>query len=94
MGLFGDNNEEFIEQVKSIMQELKLPLIDDHVYDDVDITRKEYNTKVVFIQEEDSGESIIRGFLGIAEYYKTIIIQKDDEFYIPTEDILFMLQPE
>lgn len=93
MGLFGSVNEEFIEKVKGIMQELKLPLIDDHVYDEADITRKDYNTKVVFVQEEDSGESIIRGFLGIAEYYKTIIIQVDDEFYIPADDVLFLLQP-
>lgn len=50
MGLFGSVNEEFIEKVKGIMQELKLPLIDDHVYDEADITRKDYNTKVVFVQ--------------------------------------------
>ena len=45
---------------------------------------------VIFKFEED--ESVIRGFLGLAEYFHSVILKKDDEFYIPHSSILFKLE--
>ncbi|MFW9945577.1 MAG: hypothetical protein ACFFDX_01995 [Candidatus Odinarchaeota archaeon] len=43
----------------------------------------------MFKFEED--ESVIRGFLGLAEYFHTVVIKKGDQFYIPHASILFQL---
>ena len=45
---------------------------------------------VIFKFEED--ESVIRGFLGLAEYFHSVILKKEDEFYIPHSSILFKLE--
>ncbi|MBN1216258.1 MAG: hypothetical protein JXA99_12560 [Candidatus Lokiarchaeota archaeon] len=44
---------------------------------------------VIFRFEED--ESIIQGFLSLAEYFRTIVIKRKDEFFIPLPSILFRL---
>jgi hypothetical protein len=44
---------------------------------------------VIFRFEED--ESVIRGFLGLAEYFHTVVIKRKDEFFIPHSSILFRL---
>jgi len=44
---------------------------------------------VIFKFEED--ESVIRGFLGLAEYFHTVVIKRKDEFFIPHASILFRL---
>ncbi|HUW89956.1 MAG TPA: hypothetical protein VMV43_05495 [Candidatus Nanopelagicaceae bacterium] len=43
----------------------------------------------MFKFEED--ESVIRGFLGLAEYFHTVVIKVKDQFYIPHATILFQL---
>ena len=44
---------------------------------------------VIFKFEED--ESVIKGFLGLAEYFHTVVIKRRDEFYIPHMNIVFKL---
>ncbi|MFW9829295.1 MAG: hypothetical protein ACFFEY_17095 [Candidatus Thorarchaeota archaeon] len=81
--------ELFIKRVYEIVNELKIPLIDERVYDSVKFSTSAAVAAVVFKFEED--ESVIRGFLGLAEYFHTVVIKRKDEFYIPHASILFRL---
>ena len=81
--------ELFIKRVYEIVNELKIPLIDERVYDKVSFGTGAAIASVVFKFEED--ESVIRGFLGLAEYFHTVVIKAKDSFYIPHASILFRL---
>ena len=81
--------ELFIKRVYEIVNELKIPLIDERVYDKVTFSGSAAIAKVVFKFEED--ESVIRGFLGLAEYFHTVVIKCKDQFFIPHANILFQL---
>jgi hypothetical protein len=83
-------DELFVKRVFEIINELKIPLIDERVYDDVKISSKNGIVHVVFKFEED--ESVIRGFLGLAEYFHSVIIKRKDEFFIPHDSMLFILE--
>jgi len=79
----------FIKRVYEIVNELKIPLIDERVYDKVSFSNSAAIASVKFKFEED--ESVIRGFLGLAEYFHTVVIKRNDEFFIPHASILFRL---
>jgi len=81
--------ELFIKRVYEIVNELKIPLIDERVYDKATFSTGAAIARVVFKFEED--ESVIRGFLGLAEYFHTVVIKVKDQFYIPHASILFQL---
>lgn len=72
-----------------IVNELKIPLIDERVYEKANFSTGSAVANVVFKFEED--ESVIRGFLGLAEYFHTVVIKVKDQFYIPHATILFKL---
>ena len=72
-----------------IVNELKIPLIDERVYDKVTFNAGSAIATIIFRFEED--ESVIRGFLGLAEYFHTVVIKRKDEFFIPHGSILFRL---
>ncbi|MHA1729274.1 MAG: hypothetical protein ACTSWY_11155 [Promethearchaeota archaeon] len=80
--------ELFIKRVYEIVNELKIPLIDERVYDKVSFGGNPI-ASIVFKFEED--ESVIRGFLGLAEYFHTVVIKKKDDFYIPHNNLIFRL---
>ena len=80
--------ELFIKRVYEIVNELKIPLIDERVYDKVNFGGNPI-ASVIFKFEED--ESVIRGFLGLAEYFHTVVIKKKDDFYIPYQGLVFRL---
>jgi len=82
--------EDFIKQVYEIVSELKLPLIDERVQDNVKFKSNNATTTIKFTFEED--EAVIRGFLGLAEYFHTIIIKQKETFYIPYDHMLFILE--
>ena len=79
--------ELFIKRVYEIVNELKIPLIDERVYDKVSVGGS--TVSVIFKFEED--ESVIRGFLGLAEYFHTVIIKTKDQFVIPHQQMIFRL---
>ena len=81
--------ELFIKRVYEIVQELKIPLVDERVYSKAKISEARFGSVVTFQFEED--ESVIRGFLGLAEYYHTIVLKRKDQFYISSGSILFLL---
>ncbi|MBD3352368.1 MAG: hypothetical protein GF364_12850 [Candidatus Lokiarchaeota archaeon] len=82
--------ELFIKRVYEIVNELKIPLIDERVYHKVKVSSSGSSCIVYFRFEED--ESVIRGFLGLAEYFHSVVIKKKDEFYIPHSRTLFILE--
>ncbi len=82
--------ELFIKRVYEIVNKLKIPLIDKRVYENVAFSAKTAIASVKFTFEED--ESVIRGFLGLAEYFHTVVIKSKDRFYIPHASILFQLE--
>jgi hypothetical protein len=82
--------ELFIKRVYEIVQELKIPLIDERVYSKVAIQENKPSVSVSFLFEED--ESVIRGFLGLAEYFHTVVIKKAKKFYISVPDLIFKLE--
>ncbi|MFX1238809.1 MAG: hypothetical protein ACFE8P_13965 [Promethearchaeota archaeon] len=79
--------ELFIKRVYEFVNELKIPLIDERVYDRVSVGGG--IVTVFFKFEED--ESVIRGFLGLAEYFHTVIIKQKDQFIIPHQTMIFKL---
>lgn len=82
--------EHFIKRVYEIVNELKIPLIDERVYYKVGVNEGKHHTVVRFKFEED--ESVIRGFLGLAEYFHTVVIKRKEKFYIPHGSMLFKLE--
>ena len=68
--------------------ELKIPLIDERVYDTIKIKSPRMEINFVFEQEE----SVISGFLGLSEYFHSIVLKKKEKFYIPVDEILFVME--
>ncbi len=85
-----NKQKDFIKRVYEIVSELKLPLVDDKVQDNAKFQSNNAIVMVKFVFEED--ESVIRGFLSLAEYFHTVIIKKKDKFYIPHNYKLFTLK--
>ena len=81
--------ELFIKRVYEIVSELKIPLIDERVYDKVSI-KTNNSTDIQFVFDED--ESVIRGFLGLADYFHTVVIKKKEKFYIPNDGTCYVLK--
>jgi len=85
-----NKQENFTKRVYEIVSELKHPLIDDRVQDNVKFKSNNATLTIKFLFEED--ESVIRGFLGLVEYFHTVIIRQKDKFYIPHDHKLFILE--
>jgi hypothetical protein len=84
------DKELFHKIIYDLVAELKIPLLDDRVHDKVKIRSSPAISKVKFSFEED--DKIIRGFLGLAEYFHTVVVRDDDEYYIPHDKTLFILE--
>ena len=80
---------DYKKRVYEILNQLKIPLIDERVYDKVILNAGDALATVIFRFEED--ESIIKGFLSLAEYFRAVVIKKKDEFFIPLPSVLFRL---
>jgi hypothetical protein len=87
-----DRKEQFMKRVYELVHELKIPLIDEHVYSSAEFVESAVTSVVTFTYDDD--ESVISGFLGLAEYFHTIVIRKGDRFYIVTPDLQFKLKAE
>jgi hypothetical protein len=85
-----NKQENFVKMVYEIASELKIPLMDERVQDNVNFKKNNAITTVIFNFMED--EAVIRGFLGLAEYFHSIIIKRKDKFYIPHDHKLFILE--
>lgn len=71
-------NELFIKRVNDIVNELKIPLIDERVYEKVKFSTKSTIVTIVFTFVDD--ESIIR------------VVKEKDKFFIPINSTLFRLE--
>ncbi|MFX1297394.1 MAG: hypothetical protein ACFFD2_21380 [Promethearchaeota archaeon] len=83
-------NENFIKRVYELVSDMKLPLIEENILDKVKFRSSNAIVTISFIFNED--ESIIRGFLGLAEYFHSVIIKSKYKFYIPHDQKLFILE--
>ncbi|MFX1236868.1 MAG: hypothetical protein ACFFAS_20570 [Promethearchaeota archaeon] len=79
----------FLQKTNELIENLKIPLIDERVYDKLKI-RGRNMVKINFIFEQD--ESIIHGFLGLSEYFYAFLIKENDRFYISHEEMLYILE--
>ncbi len=82
-------NVYFVKRVYEITREFRQPLINERIYDKVIFFPENAIVEMIFKFEED--ESVIRGFIGLAKYFHTIIINRKDRFYIPYNHLLFVL---
>ena len=82
--------ENFISKVHELVNELKVPLLDSRYYDKVEISDTRAMVTVRFLFEDDI--KVIRGFLTLAEYYKTVVVAMKDTFIIAAGSILFKLE--
>ncbi len=82
--------ELFIKRVYEIVQEEKIPLVDGRVYQKAAINIGKFAVQVHFKFEED--ESVIQGFLGLAEYFHTVVIRRGETFYICAGEHCFILE--
>jgi len=83
------SKELFIKRVYEIVNELKLPLIDERVYDRLNVNEKKYPCVTVFKFEED--ESVLRGALGLVEYFHAVVFKVKDVFYFAQGDKLYKI---
>ncbi|MFX1357525.1 MAG: hypothetical protein ACFFA8_09575 [Promethearchaeota archaeon] len=83
-------SEEFIQKTYDVASELKIPLFDDTIHNKVKLNSNKAITSIKFVYDTD--EAIIRGFLGLADYFHSIIIREKDKFYIPNGKQLFSLE--
>ncbi|TFF90895.1 MAG: hypothetical protein EU548_00665 [Promethearchaeota archaeon] len=82
--------ELFIKKVYEYAIDLKIPIVDERVYEKVSFSSKNTVATVTFKFEE--AEEVIKGFLGLAEFFHTVAVKKKDKFYIPTDSVLFKLE--
>jgi hypothetical protein len=92
MGGEMNKQENFIKMVFEIASELKLPMMDERVQDDAKFKTNNSIATVIFKFRED--EAVIRGFLGLAEYFHSVIIKRKDKFYIPHDYKIFILESD
>ena len=64
--------ELFRKRVRDIVNELKIPLIDERIYSGVKLEESKYGMHIEFLFDED--ESVIRGFCSLVEYFHTVMI--------------------
>jgi len=82
-------NAYFIKRVYEIIRKFRQPLINERVYDKVIFNPENAIVEIIFKFEED--ESVLQGFVGLAKYFHTVIINRKESFYIPYNHLLFVL---
>ena len=81
------DKEDFVKRVYENVNEMKIPLIDERVYNKAVIGKTA--VRITFKYEGD--DSVIKGFLGLADYYHTVVIRQSYAFYIPWSATIFEL---
>ena len=84
------DKEAFIKRVYVLVNEMKVPLIDAKTYHKCIITAQRSTVNILFKYQEGE-DSRVKGFLGLADYYHTVVIKMKNSFYIPIGSILFEL---
>lgn len=82
--------ELYQRTIKELAHELKIPLINESMRDKLKTNKSKAIMSLKFKFSEDI--SVIKGFLGLADYYHSIVLQDDDTFYIPVDNTLFILE--
>ena len=84
------DNQNLIETAKKILTEQKIPLIDGKIYDKFKVKNSNSISFVKFAYEND--ESIIQGFLGLADFFHTVVFKEKDKFFIINGKQIYVLE--
>ena len=82
--------EDLIDYVYRLDRSYKIPVIEESAYERVKIKKKMALATVIMNGNENP--ELIEGFLKIADYFKALIIKKDDRFFVTADSILFILE--
>ena len=83
-------NQNLIETAKKILTEQKIPLIDGKIYDKFKVKNSNSISFVKFAYEND--ESIIQGFLGLADFFHTVVFKEKEKFFIINGKQIYVLE--
>ncbi|MFX1572920.1 MAG: hypothetical protein ACFFB0_09230 [Promethearchaeota archaeon] len=79
-----------MKRLYELVSNMKLPLIDEKIHDNVKFKSNNTITMIKFVFDET--ELILRGFLGLAEYFHSVITESKNKFYIPPDHKMFILE--
>ena len=74
------DNQELLDVANRILSEQKIPLIDENIYDKFKIKSSNSISFIKFKYEND--ENVIQGFLGLADFFHTVVFKEKDKFFI------------
>lgn len=83
-------NQELIEIANKILAEQKIPLIDAKIYDKFNIKKSNSISFIKLVYEND--ESIISGFLGLADFFHTVVFKEKDKYFIINGKQIYVLE--
>ena len=84
------DNQDLLETVNKIITEQKIPLIHEKIYDKFKINKNNLLSFIKFAYNND--ESIIQGFLGLADFFHTVVFKEKDKFYIINGKQVYVLE--
>jgi hypothetical protein len=80
----------FRQAVYNAAKELKIPIVDERAIDKLGINRGSVGAEVQ-IKFKDGEEQKIKTFLAVAKYHRSIVIYKDETFFIIANNALWRL---
>jgi len=84
------NNQELLEIANKILFEQKIPLINEMIYDKFKIKSNNSLSFMKFKYEND--ENVVQGFLGLADFFHTVVFKEKDKFFIINEKQIYILE--
>jgi hypothetical protein len=82
--------ELYQKTINQIVDELKIPLIRENIRDKLKTNKNKAIMSMKFKFADDI--SVIKGFLGLADYYHSVVLQDDETYFIPVGKTLFILE--
>lgn len=84
------DNYDLLEITNKILSEQKIPLIDENIYDKFKIKKSNSLSFIKF--KFDNDENIIQGFLGLADFFHTVVFKEKEKFFIINEKQIYVLE--
>jgi hypothetical protein len=85
-----EKDELYQKTINEIVDELKIPLIRENIRHKLKTNKSKAIMSMKFKFAEDI--SVIKGFLGLADYYHSVVLQDDETYFIPVGKTLFILE--
>ena len=84
------DNQDFVQIANKILTEQKIPLIDENIFDKFKIKNGNSLSIIKFKYEND--ENVVQGFLGLADFFHTVVFKEKDKFFIINGKQIYMLE--